>query len=742
MEINDIKKMALDSANQILDYLEAQKNERDRGEQSFKIKKIRQYGDGVIMLTLFNNLNDVSLTRLEVGGKKIKDELYEFVSYDNITRTLEMKAVDELYTKITPGKENDVVVIHDFKFLIVRIRDYLEKYGDRLRFPSKGAMQASDFSIKTDRRPSESQINAINNCLTEPMAYIWGAPGTGKTQFVLANSILNDIRNRKKVAIFAPTNVSVEQVLYGLIAEIKHNPEFSKEIDLDRDILRIGFPTTDFAASFPNMCERNALVKNYKVYQRTIEALQETKNEMIIDQLEDEFLQLRNLLDTYNDLNPVDKEKVASLFNDIVSKSKTLPFMEGAVNSVSKLDMQGSLDRLIKAAYSRPRPRRFMQEYSGFTIEDIDELITKQQELLGQQSNCIRPSSNAKTEYYKMKYSRRYREAVKSKKTNDGQNTSVGGATLDTAKIIVCTPHQFVHRMIPEDAVEGRKHRLDVGHIYVDEVGYANLMNILPLFTNDCPITFLGDHLQLEPVFTMGKDKAVSEIRNGGQYNLAFLWGTSAIYLEHLFFDPDLSVLRKRYIENHQPQYQHMKLSLLKESYRFGENLAKILDENVYGHIGLKGVSHDGELKISCFSAKGVKENNYNQAEVNAVSSIIEDFVLDECRSIAVLTPYNNQIAGIRDVIDDDIETMTIHKSQGREWETVIVSVTDTNPHGRGFMDTRALSNLKLVNTAVSRTKKHLIIVCDFDSWIGYDDELISKLIEYARSTDELYEES
>ena len=194
-----------------------------------------------------------------------------------------MKAAPELCDKIVPGNENNVQVIHDFKFLIIRIKEYLSRYGDLLHFPDKGSMSESDIEIKARMNPSDSQIAAIKSCLTEPSSYVWGAPGTGKTQFVLANSIFNDIKNGKKVAVFAPTNVSVEQVLYGLIAEIKQNPEFSKVIDLDKDVLRIGCPTIDFAINFPNMCERKALVKNKKVFKRTIEALEETKNEMVAD---------------------------------------------------------------------------------------------------------------------------------------------------------------------------------------------------------------------------------------------------------------------------------------------------------------------------------------------------------------------------------------------------------------------------------------------------------------------------
>lgn len=56
---------------------------------------------------------------------------------------------------------------------------------------------------------------------------------------------------------------------------------------------------------------------------------------------------------------------------------------------------------------------------------------------------------------------------------------------------------------------------------------------------------------------------------------------------------------------------------------------------------------------------------------------------------------------------------MTIHKSQGSEWDTVIFSVVDDSPAGsgkRGAFFTNSLNHkfnsLNLINTVVSRAKK------------------------------------
>ena len=76
---------------------------------------------------------------------------------------------------------------------------------------------------------------------------------------------------------------------------------------------------------------------------------------------------------------------------------------------------------------------------------------------------------------------------------------------------------------------------------------------------------------------------------------------------------------------------------------------------------------------------------------------------------------------------------LTVHGAQGREWDTVLFSVVDTD--GKWF--TTALipksNGTQIINTAVSRAKKKLILVCDCEYWSRQSNELISKLLQIAR---------
>ena len=81
---------------------------------------------------------------------------------------------------------------------------------------------------------------------------------------------------------------------------------------------------------------------------------------------------------------------------------------------------------------------------------------------------------------------------------------------------------------------------------------------------------------------------------------------------------------------------------------------------------------------------------------------------------------------------------LTIHKSQGREWDTVIISVCDcrANPEEKKprftstlFEEDGATPGIKVINTAISRAKRKLVLVCDVGYWKSLDGELIRDLI-------------
>ena len=76
-----------------------------------------------------------------------------------------------------------------------------------------------------------------------------------------------------------------------------------------------------------------------------------------------------------------------------------------------------------------------------------------------------------------------------------------------------------------------------------------------------------------------------------------------------------------------------------------------------------------------------------------------------------------------------DQKILTVHGSQGREWDDVILSVVDTDR--LWFTDSRNKRSrgLNLINTAVSRAKKRLVIVCNRSWWLERRGQLIRALL-------------
>ena len=103
----------------------------------------------------------------------------------------------------------------DLKFLVKNVEEFFENFGDRLKLPTY--IESSVIPIIPTL--SDEQNQALKVVLSEPLSYVWGPPGTGKTQKVLFEAILHYMRQGKRVAVVTTTNNALEQVLITLIKQ-------------------------------------------------------------------------------------------------------------------------------------------------------------------------------------------------------------------------------------------------------------------------------------------------------------------------------------------------------------------------------------------------------------------------------------------------------------------------------------------------------------------------------------------
>ena len=270
----------------------------------------------------------------------------------------------------------------------------------------------------------------------------------------------------------------------------------------------------------------------------------------------------------------------------------------------------------------------------------------------------------------------------------------------------------------------------NLSQIFVDEAAYCSLVKAAPIFTLGVPVAFFGDHMQLPPINEMETDNS-----RDNPTDLSFLWSQSALYFPSVFSkECDIESLKDTYYNEKAPIFSNLSTATLNHTYRFGNNLASILNKFVY-----KSNFHgnDTDTLIKIIDAPRLPSEQHlreNHSEVDAIRNFIDT---NRPGDFAILTPYKKQRELIKKALNYRTEVYTIHASQGREWDTIILSVVDTRK--MFFTDTNNIDQkaLKVINTAISRAKKELVIVCDKKYWISKSsDQLIGNIVsEFSKNS-------
>ena len=627
MDAVEIKRAMVRACIYYRDFIETEQRSGNirSGTVTNIVKRKDISGNGTVTLHLDRRMGELDSVFLIIGDVAYFPDTIHDIQYDDTERSITIHPDDDVIDALDEAECDDIHIVSDIKWLIDITNEFYIRYGDMISYPREEGRGYDDSSILTskDDRPSDEQMRAIRGILNNRLSYVWGTPGAGKTQYVLATAIMSCIAKGEKVAVIAPTNTALEQVLRGLMSALSKNDPGEELIDLKNDILRLGNATRSFAKDFPDICESRMVE----------EVTKDIRSELAL--IEKEMSETADVT-RYDELEHR-KDECLSLLNDIT----------GA----------GMADR------------------------------------------------------------------------------------LDKVKIIAMTPQKLMMRFSP--LKDDDRPMLNVDRIFLDEAGYTSVVNTLPLFTFGVPISMLGDHMQLPPVCEIDGDVMSSFIDEGNGYMHAYPWRLPSMFSEAFLKMDDMEIMRM-YRDGDTHRFDVTEQYNLTRSYRFGPNLASILDEHVYGRIGLKGMS-DHRLSIEVIDVVSTdRDERYNIGECRAILSDIMNRCLSK-NDYAILTPYNKQVQRIRMEMDDadrEYNIFTIHKSQGKEWDTVYLSVVDNRVKLEGkdvqlHMTSTVYSkdNINTLNTAISRAKKRLVIVCDEGFWRRQTDELICRLLDSADSS-------
>jgi hypothetical protein len=785
MNSNEIRSVCIDSAQTYYNYL----SENGKGLQQVDVLELG-YSEGkdmILKLRLSGKLFDTEAIffKLLTNGKVYNTGEVRVLEYDSDKNILLIKPVDLVGEGFANVTASDLKVISDLKFLVERVKKWYELNGAFISLPKAVSVLSESFNdieYLTGLAPSDNQRESLRSLFSSPFSYIWGAPGTGKTQFVLSYALLHYIRNKKKVAILAPTNNAIEQVLRGVL-------KMTDKAGIERSkILRLGIPSKKFAEEFPQVCEERGILKKLEEAEKQIQILERVVNYLASSKMvnrsevclsefdklfelerskqnaKDKLEELKNKMKEgeldakykAKEIERVNKEiraaqqkihswghKLKKLFSSAKSgHEQRLDLLEDKLAELQKqkelseyrlshfkpqeeelTEAMGRVNNAIASVIlSVKRSFEFSTKLypllSSLSIDNFKAILQQLHSLVAEEKHALEIDVPIFAEYKSYSGEQLSLFLQQARQGRDKLAASSTEERLNTVNVVACTLDGYVGRFTDN--------KLKVDHIFLDEAGYASIIKALPLFNSNVPVTFLGDHKQLPPVCEIGD----WEMQRDARYADMFLWAQSSIFLESLFIKT-MDEARKQYLENAPFSPTLMRRTSLNSTYRFGINLAKVLGAHVYDN--KFGSSNEfGETQILFVHANKEEgqKSRISINEVKVIKSIInglghEDYV--------VLTPYTRQVKLLGQHLPADrnnLRILTVHGSQGREWRTVILSVVDTVD--KWFVDSLSpvSRGLNLVNTAVSRSKQQLIIVCDNNYWMNQRGQLITDLIQ------------
>jgi hypothetical protein len=701
MTIPEIREIGINSAEAYYNFL----NQNDKGIQELDVIELEYIHktDMLLKIRIAGKIVDTEALFFKNlrNGKRYDTIAVKVVEYDTDKNFLLIKPGEKVKPAFESLRHSDLKVISDLKFLVVRVKSWFKMNGAKIELPSLPSKYAESvdnitFFEEKHLQPSENQKEAIKTVFTNPFTYVWGAPGTGKTQFVLAYAILHYIKNGDKVAIIAPTNNALEQVLRAVI-------KMTDKAGVKRSkILRLGSPSKNFVEMFPEVCEDQGITKNLTDFDNQIDILKRVQD----------FNETWEMYDQIKNLPP--------LFDELIELSKTMKSDKKERIKIHK-KAEPIIDSIKQKFVQFPEWEMLMDELSLFNCKMVHKQLVTSIQMIEKQLETDEPLFK---EYMNTSWDilEAQIEALQIKRNHIAANTTE--ARLRLVNLVACTIDGYIGRYTDT--------KLIVDHLFLDEAGYANIAKTLTLFNRSTPITFFGDHKQLPPVCEIND----FDIEKEEQYHSVFLWGQSSIFLDTLFrFERD--VCRDQYLKNAPYTPFYMVQASLDATYRFGDNLARLLARYVYTP-SFHSLNPNGETQIHFIHAKKVDElrSRCSINEVLEIKSLIISLKKQGNTDYIVLTPYKNQVKLLGKNMPqerNEYKFLTVHGSQGREWDTVILSVVDT--FDKWFVDTqRPISKgMHLINTAVSRARKNLIIVCDLDYWGIQQGQMITELYKISK---------
>lgn len=539
---------------------------------------------------------------------------------------------------------------------------------------------------------NKSQYKAVKNALENQISVIQGPPGTGKTQTIL-NIIANILLQGKTVEVVSNNNAAIDNV-YEKLASPKYNLDF-------------------IAAMLGNSENKKSFIENQKAAYPDFSSWKMEENDTItLEEIREKSIQLGDVFEKQEELACL-KQELAQLeleqkyFFEYVNESN-VDLDSVRVNKKITADRLMELWQECQFFSETDKKISLLFKLKSFFIygiadwdfykRDIAEIITGYQGLFYKYKYNQLMARIEQIETYLQSLDENLLEDMCSQSMRILKDTlaeKYGGN--DSRKIFteedLWKNSYDVLREYPVvlSTTFSSRNSLSNDVIYdyliMDEASQVDIATGALALSCAKNAVIVGDTKQLPNVVkeeTRKQADAIFDtysIREGYRFRNSFLQSVLDII-------PDVAQ------------------TLLREHYRCHPKIINFCNQKFYKGELVIMTEDKGEENVLVAMKTTVGNHareHYSQRQIDVIKKEIIPRYVDNADETGIIAPYKDQVLALeKEFIDIDVST--VHKFQGREKDTIIISTVDDEI--TDFVD-----DPYLLNVAVSRAKKKLILV-------------------------------
>ena len=532
-----------------------------------------------------------------------------------------------------------------------------------------------------------SQKIAVEAALTHQVSIIQGPPGTGKTQTIL-NIISNLLVAGKTILVVSNNNSAVENVAEKLEAE-----------GLGFIVAKLGSVKNKeaFIANqtfYPNMTTWRSMEKDSTTMRQAQEALENVSQgfdgQLRHAQLKAEYDALLKET-TYKEMlrtNSTDNKWLYSKPSRLLMKLFNLYQMK-----IEKEQHPGFLFRLKWTLSLGYRTFSFLNKEPNIITDSLEKpyyysrKTEIEQELQSIESTLqsinlkqnVKDLRSASLGILKSKIAKRYGYGTGGRKVFSIKDIKARTEDFLKEYPVVLSTTYSAKSCISKDIV--------FDYVIMDEASQVDIKTGVLALSCATNAVIVGDDKQLPNVVSPEEILALSAIQ--ASYNIDDKYNS----LTHSFLSSCIEV------------FKNIPVTLLREHYRCHPKIIEFCNQCFYNGELITMTTDNNEenvLKV----VRTVKGNHarqrLNQREIDVIAQEVMP-KHSHSDSVGIITPYRNQADEINKTLGKDIAS-TVHKYQGRECDTIIMSTVDNEP-------TEFSDDANLLNVAISRAKNHLCFV-------------------------------